>query len=202
MTFDRAPAVDPSSKEFVEPCYGGSEADGPMRISLSGPDRFIKDDHGWYHLLKDGREIGSPHFVTCAQIVPLPDATLESVVQIYEERLAQWTASSAVVDTISFFRDTVLQVQGLKLTSCICVGIGTFASDRSRFRGDNSLDQLAAFETLLGIIRKSSKPKNINATKQKFLHSSESPDSPGGVRTKTRDQGRVDPRSYDEPAGL
>ena len=65
--------------------------------------------------------------------------------------------SSSCADTISYVKNISQEVQGIILISCVCVGIGTFAGEHPYCPGVGSFYQLAAFEAMLDVLRKSSR---------------------------------------------
>ena len=62
-------------------------------------------------------------------------------------------------DLVEFFEHTLLKLENLRLDTCICMGLGTFTTAHTYCSPDPepSLYQLAAFETMLEIIRKPTK---------------------------------------------
>ena len=64
---------------------------------------------------------------------------------------ATWRQSSACTDLVSFCQHTLLNVQGLKVDSCIWVGVGTLAGND--LYCDRSMGQVAVLETILDELR-------------------------------------------------
>ena len=159
---DRAAAVDVELVEYEEPYeYDGSDYSVErfnlqplVPFAFDGPDRFVKDANGTVYLLKDGRKQNTTKYSEQGKSIPRLDATLESVVQAYEERAALWKQSSSCIETISFVKSISQEAPGLVLTSCVCVGMGAFAGDHPYCTGGPSFDQLAAFEAILDVLRK------------------------------------------------
>lgn len=158
MSVIRAGDVDPEGEEYAEPDY--DEVDyydrvgilPPLRVSLVGQTGMVKDANGWVHLIRDGKEQGPPSLCEHAQATVPPGLTLDDVIQAYEKRAAQWKESPHHAELVGFLRRTVLQVRDLKLDSCVCVGIGTFAGEHPYCPGGRSMDQLAAVETVLDVL--------------------------------------------------
>ena len=164
MALLRAPAIDPESDDFAQPIYEDPGSDyyqndellPPLRVPLKeGHTGFIEDANGWVHLIKNGREQGGASRTDhVKKSVAAPVMTLDEVKAKYEQRMKQWRNSSFCTAMIRFFEQTLLNAQSLKLDHCACVGIGTFTGEHPHCRSEyGPLDQLAALETLLEILR-------------------------------------------------
>lgn len=161
MVVERAKPIDPESEVYTEPCYEerSCHSEGnipePLRIPLTGPDRYIKDANGWIHLVKDGREEGSSFSKETTAVAP-PGVLLADLTQAHTKRATQWKESSCCKELTRLLQDTIIKLPNLRLDTCIGVGIGSFGGVHPYCPGNASFDQLTAFEAIVEILRQPS----------------------------------------------
>lgn len=143
--------------------------------------RHWVDEKGWTHVTKgirqDGQRVGEQPWKTAGGCSPakVPEGmTLQDAVDKYKATRRRFEGSACYTDLVKIFEETLLNVQSLEIKSCVCTGLGSFIANPHRdcpTLEAASLYQLAAFETMLELLRKTnsnpSKSYGLNACRAK-----------------------------------
>lgn len=125
--------------------------------------RHWVDDKGWTHITKGTRPTGqkvNETKYTGSRRGPakVPDGmTLQNVVDKYQVFRGRFRRSTCWIELEKFLEETILKVDSLEIKSCVCTGFGSFTAHpkpNCPTLEEASLYQLAAFESMLEILRK------------------------------------------------
>ena len=123
--------------------------------------REITDLHGWTHVTRSPNSNSNKCLTRPDVLQPttIPSGlTLENVEARYQEYSRRWKASTCWSDMERFFRQTILASDSLTITSCVCLGLGSFtgshvSSSLQSSGTDASMYELVALKTMLDLLR-------------------------------------------------
>ena len=130
------------------------------RLSRNDKRRNVEADDGWTHVIKGPahkdfhRFAGSMPQGLRPTTIP-PGLTLDHWKTRFRRVQEDFYESSCGRDAKSFFLETLLRLDTLKITSCICLGLGSFTASRHPYcpgSPRNSQYQLAALVMWLDLL--------------------------------------------------
>ncbi|MCJ1258075.1 hypothetical protein MMC24_005905 [Lignoscripta atroalba] len=150
--------------------------------------REITDLHGWTHVTRSPNSNSNKCLTRPDVLQPttIPSGlTLENVEARYQEYSRRWKASTCWSDMERFFRQTILASDSLTITSCVCLGLGSFtgshvSSSLQSSGTDASMYELVALKTMLDLLRGNGKHSvkdvyfqdpSFNALDERFIQS-------------------------------
>ena len=124
--------------------------------------RHVEANDGWTHVIKGPAQ---NDFHRLAESMPqglrpteIPRGlTLDHWKTRFRRVQEDWYESSCCRDVKSFFQETLLKLDSLKITSCVCLGLGSFTASRHPYcpgSPRSSQYQLAALEMWLDLLSK------------------------------------------------
>lgn len=121
--------------------------------------RQIEGSDGWTHVFKAPKRtdfrLELELFKDAYNPTDVPTGmTLTKLQDQVADYADRWRQSPCGKDTGEILQSTVLKLESLNVTNCVCLGLGSFTASRvsgARFH-ENSLCQLAAFETWIEIL--------------------------------------------------
>ena len=121
------------------------------------------DDQGWTHVSKgirqNGQRVGEERWKMESRYVPakVPEGmTLQDALDKYQTFRRRFEGSTCYAEWTKLVKETLLKVESLEIKSCVCTGFGSFVANprpNCPTLEAASLYQLAAFETVLEILR-------------------------------------------------
>lgn len=127
----------------------GSVQPPPERLN------FSIDSDGWTVLSRGGIEQRSYHVGIHKANEP-EGTTLNEVIKTYDSYVDLWKATDSCAEMITLFEQTLLTLKDLRVNACFCLGLGTLTAPHPYCSPtpEGSLYQLAAFETMVEVLRK------------------------------------------------
>ncbi|MCJ1234613.1 hypothetical protein MMC14_002574 [Varicellaria rhodocarpa] len=130
--------------------------------------RHLTDSDGWTHIIRGPSQTSerfvsnSPYEAIHSGKVEIPEGfTLERAQEKYKGCVRRWESSMCYKWLVNLFEQTILKVRTLRIDSCMVTGLGSFT--KSEVTGnDSSFYQLAAFETLLRILKQRFDIRRVN----------------------------------------
>ena len=143
--------------------------------------RHWVDDKGWTHVSKGIRQTGRNVTEHKSKIeggdspAKVPEGmTLQDALDKYQAFSRRFEQSTCYTELLKIFEERLLKVDSLEIKSCVCTGFGSFIANPNPdcpALEAASLYQLAAFETMLQLLRKvnpdGSTPHGLNAARAK-----------------------------------
>ncbi|MCJ1358301.1 MAG: hypothetical protein MMC33_008300 [Icmadophila ericetorum] len=117
--------------------------------------RLITDTEGWTHVKSKRPHAPPKREERRARAEREKDLDLERILARYQNYLRRWKDSTSYPTLVAFFEVTLLKLEDLQVTSCICTGLGSLTESPHLDAGPSaSLWQLAILETMLELLGK------------------------------------------------
>lgn len=135
-----------------------------------GKRRYLQDEGGWTHvakgpshrnfnfqallprILKNTSDGSLDEDRICRTAVG-KGLSLDKVQQSFARMARKWKESMFYPEIKNAFEGSILKLESLQVTSCVCLALGSFATDDFHGRPGSSEFQLVALETMLHILR-------------------------------------------------
>ena len=125
--------------------------------------RHIEGGDGWIHVVRgpvqktNNWETLTPDNADEPSMGGKPTAikdglTLDKAQKLYAGIARKWKETACWHELERVFRQQVLKLETLHITTCICLGLGSLTSDNTRGRPETCMYQLAALNSMLGLL--------------------------------------------------
>jgi len=119
--------------------------------------RNVPGEDGWTHVVRGPpsrtltRNDSTKGGYVDPYRAPSPGLTLERLQERSAKIAEQWKDTAMYEHLEKFFEREILNEKNLRVTSCVCIGLGNFSTALGR--PDTCLSQLAALESMLEFLR-------------------------------------------------